>query len=218
MEDNKNNEDKDQFNEDKDEDYGLPKVSYEPVNREHTREPVIMNPKEKQSNTSPNTYKKDSSWPMVIGIIVIIALAGIFIYLFVIKTPEPVQPVVETPPPAVVEEEIPDATEFESAVDDSAWNTPAVEPAKPAVGEISDITSRTGRAYIVAGSFIDVDLARDYGNKLAGEGVSTKIIAPYGKVKYYRLSVADYPTVADALTNLDQLKGKYGENIWVLKY
>lgn len=200
--------------ENKDEDYGLPHVSYEPVNRDETREPIIMNPKDQQA-TKKNTYKKESQWPVIVGVIVFFALIGIFVYLFLIRTPE-APPVVQTVP--VVEEEIPEVEEFETTVVDTAWKTAPVEPAKPAVGAISTISSRTGQAYIIGGSFIDVDLARDYGNKLAGEGVSTTIIEPYGKVKYYRLAVATYPTVGDALNNIEQLKTNYGENIWVLKY
>lgn len=200
--------------ENKDEDYGLPHVSYEPVNRDETREPIIMNPKDQQA-TKKNTYKKESQWPVIVGVIVFFALIGIFVYLFLIRTPE-APPVVQTVP--VVEEEIPEVEEFETTVVDTAWKTAPVEPAQPAVGAISTISSRTGQAYIIGGSFIDVDLARDYGNKLAGEGVSTTIIEPYGKVKYYRLAVATYPTVGDALNNIEQLKTNYGENIWVLKY
>lgn len=198
----------------KDEDYGLPKVSYDPVNREETREPIIMNPKDQQAKK--NTYKKESSWPIVVGIIVIIAIAGVLVYLFLIRTPE-APPVVQDPTPPVIEQEIPDAEEFES-VADTEWTTPPVAAVKPEVGSIATINARTGQAYIIGGSFIDVDLARDYGNKLAGEGVSTTIIEPYGKVKYYRLSVANYPTVGEALENIEQLKATYGDNIWVLKY
>lgn len=196
-----------------DEDYGLPKVSYDPVTREETREPIMMNPKDQQA-TQKNTYKKESSWPIVVGIIVILAIAGILAYVFLIRTPEePV--VVEKPAPPVIVEEIPEAEEFENPVD-TEWEAPPVVTAS--VGSISTINGRTGQAYVIAGSFIDVDLAEDYGNKLAGEGVSTTIIEPYGKVKYYRLSVANYPTVGEALENVEQLKGKYGDNIWVLKY
>lgn len=198
----------------KDEDYGLPKVSYDPVNREEAREPIIMNPKDRPGNKK-NTDKNESSWPIVVGIIVIIAIAGVLVYLFLIRTPE-APPIIQEPTPPPVVEEIPEAEEFETVVD-TEWEVPA-EPVTPSVGSISTINARTGQAYVIAGSFIDVDLARDYGNKLAGEGVSTTIIEPYGQVKYYRLSVASYATVAEALENVEQLKVNYGDNIWVLKY
>lgn len=199
--------------ENSDEDYGLPHVSYEPVNRDEAREPIIMNPKDHQA-TKKNTYKKESSWPIIIGIIIVVALVAVFIYLFLIRTPEE-PPIAKTP--VTVVEEIPEVEEFETVVGEE-WNNTPQEPAKPAIGNISMISARTGQAYIIAGSFIDVDLAQDYGNKLSGEGVSTTIIEPYGKVKYYRLAVANYPTVGDALSEIEQLKTNYGENIWVLKY
>ncbi len=201
--------------ENKDEDYGLPKVSYDPINREETREPIIMNPKDQQASNK-NNDKNPSAWPIVVGIFVIIAIAVALIYFFLIRTPEK-PPVVQEPVAPVVEEVIPDPEDFEPVTTNSEWETP-VEAVKPSVGSISTINARTGQAYVIAGSFIDVDLAQDYGNKLAGEGVSTTIIEPYGKVKYYRLSVANFATVGEALENVEQLKAKYGDNIWVLKY
>lgn len=208
MEENKHDENEDQF--EKDEDYGLPDVSYEPVNREDEKEPIIMNPREQPSQK----HKDDSSWPLIIGIAIVLILAGVLVYFFFIKKETPV--VQQTPPPVM--EEIPEQEEF---IVEEEYNWEPVEepaPIEPAVGVMTDISARTGRAYVVVGSFIDVDLAHDYGNKLASEGVSTVVIAPYGNVKYYRLSVADYATVGDALANLDQYKTKYGDNIWVLKY
>ncbi len=196
----------------KDEDYGLPKVSYDPVNREDTREPIIMNPKDQQTSKR-NADKNPSAWPIVVGIIVIIAIAGALAYVFLFRAPE-APPVVQEPAP-VIEEVIPDLEELE-VVENTGWEAP--EPVVSSVGSISTINARSGLAHVIAGSFIDVDLARDYGNKLAGEGVSTTIIEPYGKVKYYRLSVANYATVGEALENVEQLKAKYGDNIWVLKY
>lgn len=217
MEEKQNEEHSNNNDTNNEDDYGLPKVSYDPVTREQTREPIIMNPKEPQSTSARNTYKKESSWPMIIGIFVILILAGVFIYLFVFDTPEKVEtPIVATPPPVEEEVVIPDAEAFENT-EKPEWEAP-VEPAEPVIGTISTISSRSGKAYIIAGSFIDVDLARDYGNKLAQEGVSTTVIEPYGKVKYYRLAIADYPTVGDAINNVDQYKAKYGDNIWVLKY
>jgi hypothetical protein len=204
MEENKHDENEDQF--EKDEDYGLPDVSYEPVNRED----ITMNPREQPSQK----HKDESSWPLIIGIVIVLILAGVLVYFFFIKKDEPV---VQTSPPVV--EEIPEPEEF-IVEEDHNWDTPVEEPAivEPMVGVMTDVNARTGRAYIVVSSFIDVDLAHDYGNKLAGEGVSTVVIAPYGNVKYYRLSVADFPTVGDALAKVDQYKAKYGDNIWVLKY
>lgn len=207
MEEKKHDENEDQF--EKDEDYGLPDVSYEPVNREDTKEPIIMNPREQPSKK----HQSESSWPLIIGIFIVLILAGVFVYFFFIKEEAPVE---QTPPPVV--EEIPEQEEF--VIEEEGWDTPVAEPEpiEPTVGVMTDISARTGRAYIIVSSFIDVDLAHDYGNKLSGEGVSTVVIAPYGNVKYYRLSVADFPTVGDALADLDHYKAKYGDNIWVLKY
>ncbi|MEQ9426875.1 MAG: SPOR domain-containing protein [Cyclobacteriaceae bacterium] len=85
-------------------------------------------------------------------------------------------------------------------------------------GQVAAITSASNRYYIVVASFVDGDMAQDLGKELAANGASIKIISPFGERRYYRVSVADYATRAEAVSATDQLKGQYGEDIWALKY
>jgi hypothetical protein len=48
--------------------------------------------------------------------------------------------------------------------------------------------------------------------------VSTKIIPPFSKWKFFRLTIGDYDTYAIAQTNADAAKAEYGSGVWVIKY
>lgn len=85
-------------------------------------------------------------------------------------------------------------------------------------GEIVEIKSKTGRSYIIIGSFIDQDIANDYAKELSADGKGVKVIFPYGKSKRYRVSVVDFDSYADAMAQIGTYKTTYGEDIWTLKY
>jgi hypothetical protein len=70
----------------------------------------------------------------------------------------------------------------------------------------------------VIASSIDGDLIMDYARKLTEKGVNAKIIAPYGKVKFHRLTVAEGDTFAATQQTADQLKSEYTNGAWVIKY
>ena len=107
------------------------------------------------------------------------------------------------------------AREREEAAKQAQPETP---PALPA-GTIETLTSRSGKYYVIVASSIDGDLIMDYGKKLSAKGVTSHIIAPYGKVQFHRLAVADGDTYANAQATADGMKGgDYGDKLWVLKY
>jgi hypothetical protein len=58
----------------------------------------------------------------------------------------------------------------------------------------------------------------DYAKKLSEKGVSPKIIAPYGKVKFHRLTIAEGETFAATQQTAEGLKSEYNEGAWVIKY
>ena len=80
------------------------------------------------------------------------------------------------------------------------------------------ITSATGRYYIIVASFIDANMAKDHANKLASQGAAVKIINPFGDKKYWRVSVADYGALREAVNGTNQLQPQYGDDIWTVKY
>ena len=80
------------------------------------------------------------------------------------------------------------------------------------------ISAPTGRYYVVVASFIDVDMAADFGNKLKADGVSSALLAPKGNKKFNRLTLGDYSTWNEAQEQANKLKGQYGDGLWVLKF
>lgn len=94
----------------------------------------------------------------------------------------------------------------------------SIANAKPAVGTIETLTERTGRYYVIVASAVDGDLIMDYAKKLSPQGVSTKIIPPSGKIKFYRLAVAEGDTYASTQSTADELKSVYEGGAWVIKF
>jgi cell division protein FtsN len=95
--------------------------------------------------------------------------------------------------------------------------TPAAKVSTPA-GEIVNVQTKTGRSYIIIGSFIDQDLANDFAKELASAGKGVKIIFPYDNSKRYRVSIADFDSYSDAAVQISSFKSTYGDGAWVLKY
>jgi hypothetical protein len=89
---------------------------------------------------------------------------------------------------------------------------------KPAVGTVETLSSPSGRYYVIVASGVDGDLIMDYAKKLSPKGVSSKVIPPHGKVKFFRLAVADGDTYAATQSTADALKADYPEGAWVIKY
>ncbi len=90
--------------------------------------------------------------------------------------------------------------------------------ATPPAGTIETLSERTGRYYVVVASALDDDLLMDYAKKLSKQGITCKIIPPFGKYKVSRISIADGDTFVAAAAKAEQLKGNYGDAVWVLKY
>ena len=87
-----------------------------------------------------------------------------------------------------------------------------------AAGEIIQVSEKTGRSYVIIGSFIDDDLAMDYAKKLSGQGLGVKILDPVSNSKRFRVSIADFDSYGDAASQLNSFKGEFGDQVWALKY
>lgn len=193
-----------------DEEYGLPEAEYSPIADEEiiaqSEEPVqpihkkVVEPKTQSSNL----------WPVWVGVAVLLCLAGFFLYFFIFDKEEvpATPPVVEraTPQPEPIYEE-------PEAVVEEEWT-----PAKPETGEITTISGRTGRYYVIVGSFIDSDMAADYAVKLSKQGNNVTIIEPTGNRKFYRLAVKDGETFDQLNDELDTFRSTFGQDIWVVRY
>lgn len=228
-----------------DETFGLPEIEYQPLQRDESsapeseststsessyqseesprqteREEIIQN----EYNTNTSYYDNDdeggSPWPKILGIAAILLVTAGAIWYFGIYRPRQL----EAAQKARQEQE--DARKREADLAEQKRlederrkaDSLAALNAKPAVGAIDTLTERTGRYYVIVASSVDGDLILDYAKKLAPKGVSPRIIPPHGKVKFYRLAIADGDTYASTQATADQLKGQYQDGAWVVKY
>jgi hypothetical protein len=221
-----------------DETFGLPEVEYEPLKRdestvqnEATSEPASVEPEqptsyereEPQQDYMPAYDDDDESspWPKILGILAIVVLAGAAYWFFGVYQPRQ---------KALAKQE-------QDARDEAARKAQAERAAEQSrleaeqrradslanlevkkEGEIVTLSERTRRYYVVIASAIDGDLIMDHAKNLSTKGVSTKIIPPFGKTKFYRLAIAEGDTYNDTQATADGLKGEYGGAVWVVKY
>ena len=248
--DEDSNENFDNSNE-SDDNFGLPEIEYEPINRDQASAEETSNEDYMQDDAgTSDTYNYDEDqpiandddgsygynygdeepapvWPKVlVGVLVVLVLAGAGIWYF--RYYKPKQDEAERVA-ALDKARKEEAEKKERARLDSIQNAQMERDKRiadslanvsqpKAEGTIETLQGRTGLYHVVVASAIDDDLLMDHAKKLSREGVSTKIIPPYGKVKFYRLTIADGETYAAAQSLADGMKGQYGEALWVLKY
>jgi hypothetical protein len=226
-----------------DDTFGLPEIEYKPLDRDESSSTASEAQQEsipEQSTSIPQyqyeerpvegkseyTYVPEEEaapvWPKVLGILLVIALAlGAAWYLIYYK---PAQADKEKLAKAKLEQEQKakadqDRLAEEQRLRDEAERLRADSIANVSkVGVVETLSERTGRYYVVVASAVDDDLLMDYANKLSGTGVSSKIIPPFAKYKFYRLTIAEGDTFASAQEVANSKKSEYGDALWVLKY
>jgi len=226
-----------------DDTFGLPEIEYKPLDRdESTSTPSEVQQEQTISEESTTTrYQYEERpvegkseytyvpeeevtpvWPKVLGILLVIVLAlGTAWYLIYYK---PAQAEKEKLAKAKLEQEQnakreQDRLAEEQRLRDEADRRKADSLANASkVGMVETLNGRTGRYYVVVASAVDDDLLMDYAKKLSGSGVSSKIIPPFAKYKFYRLTIADGDTFASAQEVANSKKSEYGDALWVLKY
>lgn len=237
----KSNEDPDQPDnaENTDDTFGLPEIEYEPLKREETpqaeqtpayeEEPKrTVYEREEVHNEYTNTYEDEdedraSPWPKILGIIALLAIAGGAYWFFARYQPAQREEL-KARQEQLAREEAAKAersrleaeerarAEAEQRRADSLANLQTKE------GAIETLTERTRRYYVIVASAIDGDLIMDQARKLSAKGVSSKIIPPFGKAKFYRLAIAEGDTYAATQTTADGMKSEYGDQVWVVRY
>lgn len=164
---------------------------------------------EEESHTSAYTPpKKQSAAPIIITLSVLIILAFIVVYFFFLREPEP---------PKVVKP-VKDTTTYVVEKPIEVEEPEVVEPEEPKIGEVNTLSSRTGRSYVVVGSFFDADMAGDYAKDLANKGMNAYIIPPFGKSKFNRVAIEETASFSDANARASELAGQFKEQPWPLKY
>ncbi|MFQ3213894.1 MAG: hypothetical protein ACI9XJ_001045 [Marivirga sp.] len=154
---------------------------------------------------------KESSAPIIITLSIIVIVACVAVYFFFLRDVTPKEPIVQ---PSVK-----DTTTFvvEKPVEvQEVIEEPAAEIKVEAL--ITTLNTRSGRSYVIVGSFFDDDLAMDYAKQLRKKGTSTYIIPPFGKSKFTRVAVEETSSFADASSKANKLSGQYKEQPWPLKY
>jgi hypothetical protein len=231
-----------------DDNFGLPDIDYTPIDRTQEApmnhqdatpevEPVQASTEHystsSQSNDAGTTSSYETNYtytapkeqgsiiPKIAGIIVVVLLAISATWYFTVYKPQ-----AEAKEKAELEEKRKkaEAQEQERLAQERLEEerrraqAEAEANAKPKEGSIETLSERTKRYYVVVSSSIDGDLVMDYAKKLSANGVNCKIIPPYGKVKFSRLTIGEGDTYASAQTLADGLKGQYGDGLWVIKY
>jgi cytoskeletal protein RodZ len=219
---NLNNTDKDQY---KDEDYGLPEHAFQPIERKETEMGNVNKPENKPF---PKQKDKSYNWPVIIALLVIVGLAAFIVYFFILREPEkPKQSLTEfgsiensadTETSYSFDESTGSEWDTEKPAEDAvAVETPA-EPAKPAVGTITEVQNFTGKSYVIVNSFFDSDLANDRAKELKAEGYEVFILHPTEKARFYRVAVSKHDSYAKGEVAAEGMKDKFGSEIWVLRY
>lgn len=226
----------------------MPDVDYKPLDDEPQPEPQPEEPTyesvaEPEPEPEPVTYGASSTerqnltteWsatpteapkskaPVIIGLVIaaVVAIAGFLIYAYVIK-PERERARQEELAKAKEAERLRKEQEAARLREEEERKRREAEEAaanaKPKEGTIEALTDRTSRYYVVVSSAVDGDLVMDYAKKLSAKGVSSKIIPPFGKYKFFRLAIGDFDTFASAQSSADASKAEYGDAVWVIRY
>ncbi len=223
----KNSSDEDNF--------GLPDIEYKPLDQLDTTKPVEETARDEQehskgpesnagtTNEAPIYDEEEeggSGTGRIIGwIVVIVVLVGAFLayrYVYVPKREKEKQELLAKEKAEAKKKA--EADSLAKVAEAERLKREAEANAKPAVGTIETLEQRTGHYFVIISSSIDGDLAMDKAKKLSAKGVSSKIIPPFGKWKFYRLGIGDFDSFASAQSSADASKNEYGDALWVMKY
>lgn len=246
--DDESNENLNKSNESSDDTFGLPDIEYKPLDRVEEKTTVVetttvysSNEPEQQETVHEEFHEQAvvteeqpaadypfeeepaPVWPKVLGILIVVLLAAGAVWYFVVYKPNADK---EKERLAQIEKD------RQKAYDDSVALARKGEEERLAaekrkadslanaskVGVFEKLTERTGRYYVVVASAVDDDLLVDHARKLGAKGISTKLIPPFRKYKFFRLTIADADTFAGAQQIADSKKGEYTDALWVLKY
>ena len=200
----------------------------EPVHEEEVKEKLFEERHTYDEPYQPTySYQREENelWPKVLGIILVLVLAGAAVWYFGFYRPEQLaeeererKEILEAQEQARRNEDERQAALKRAEAEKAAAATKAAT-AQPISGGIETLSGRSGRYYVVVASAIDGDLIMDYAKKLSAKGVSSKIIPPFGKTKFHRLAIAEGDTYEATQTTADGMKGgDYGDKLWVVKY
>jgi hypothetical protein len=230
-----------------DDNFGLPEIEYEPLDRSEVREETPVDESSTYSGEIVNTEaeyeaenvveehhhhedhifnpteENSSAVPKVIGVLVVLLLVAVGAWFFMVYQPKKKAEAEKMRQEQLAREEIARKAELNRLAEikrqeDEKRRADSLANATPKVGAIETLSDRTGRYYVVIASDIDDDLIMDYAKKLSAKGISSTIIPAHGKVKFFRIAVASGDTYSDAQSTADGLKDEYKGGAWVTRY
>ncbi|MBL3655703.1 SPOR domain-containing protein [Fulvivirga sediminis] len=200
-------------------------VYYEPeANEEESWE------KEEESAYEPGSYtpphQESSVVPKILGVLAVVLVAAIAVWYFMFYQPqkeaEEARIAHQQAQQAINAKAEQEKAEKERLAQEQAEReaaaAKAAEDAKPKIGTIETISSRTGRYYVVIASALDGDLAMDHAKKLSKQGLNATIIEPFGKSKFHRIAIESKNDWTEAQNEANDLKAEYGDGVWVIRY
>jgi hypothetical protein len=201
----------------------LPDIEYKPLDQLDSSSKGVEEetPNENSSGETPIYEEEEggSGTGRIIGwIVVLVVLVGGFLayrYVYIPKRDKEKQERLAKEKAEQRQKAIADSL---ARVEEERLKREAEANAKPEVGTIETLEQRTGHYFVIISSSVDGDLAMDRAKKLSAKGISTKIIPPFGKWKFYRLGIGDFDSFAGAQSNADASKSEYGDALWVMKY
>ena len=213
---NKNSSDEDNF--------GLPDIEYKPLDQLDSSNPMEETTGEtSHQNTSTPIYEEEEeesgTGKIIAWIVILVVLVGGFLAYRYIYVPKKEKEKLERLAKEKAEaREKAVADSLARVAEEERLKREAEANAKPAVGTIETLEQRTGHYFVIISSSVDGDLAMDRAKKLSEKGISSKIIPPFGKWKFYRLGIGDFDSFASAQSSADASKSEYGDALWVMKY
>jgi hypothetical protein len=221
-----------------DDSFGLPDLNYKPLEPKPETPPKTEKKPETTSGKTqspgnptrivpkaggPLAEEEKSNTSIIVGILVpiLILVGGYFGYVYLYKKPKE-----KAAKELAAKAELEKKKKAEEAArlaklreeEEARRREEEAKNAKPAVGTIEVLSAGTGRYYVCAASSLDDDLIMDEAQRMSVKGISTKIIPPFGKWKFYRLTISDFETLALAQANADETKAEYGGQLWIVRY
>jgi len=205
-------------------------IEEEVVVEEEAREPYdAVEPEDEEDETPIRAAyvppEPESNTPKIVAVLIIVVLAAAGIWYFGFYRPQAAaeQARIEAVNKLKADEAAKAAAkkrqeEQRLAAEQKANQAADVDEIASEEATFTTISEPTGRYYIVIESFVDSDMATDYGNELATKGFSTALLSPRGKRKFHRLTMGDFGSFVDGQEGANKLKAEFGEDLWVLKY
>jgi hypothetical protein len=142
-----------------------------------------------------------------------------------VATASATKPVAPAPKPAVVDAKAPKA-EVAVTPTKTAPVAKTVSSVPASASDVSSTTikSRTGRFYVVAGSYDTPRSVEQAREALARKNRPAQVLWPVRPTRtsagsrFYRLTVGEFADKATADRSLSQLRKQYGSSLWVLQY